>query len=767
MNQASAALGVPGTADQADGGIDNAARRQFMYGLGAVLVSGCGGGGDAGSDGTLATTATTSSTGTPASGTGTTSDTSGSATSGTSTDTSGSTAKVQRFTHPGLLHTEADFARMRAKVAAQATPWIDGWNVLTANSHTSLSRNPNPQAAIYRGNDGAHAQNYGILYNDIAAAYGCALRWKVSGDTAYADKAVQYLDAWSSTLTLIGGDTNAALAAGIYGYEFANAGEIMRSYAGWTASGLAAFQKMMRNVFYPINHDFLNRHNNTEVTHYWANWDLCNLASVLAIGVLCDDAGLFNEAITYFKNGAGNGCIEQAVYYVHPGYLGQWQETGRDQGHNTLGIALGGAICEMAWNQGVDLYGFDNNCFLAGAEYVAKANLIASGSTYHTVPYVTYQNVDVTQTAFSTAAQGTVRPCWALVANHYINRKGLAAPYSKQFAAQIQPEGGGGNYGPNSGGYDQLGYGTLTCTRDAGTPAAAPSGLTGYATAGSVVLSWWGCSNAAGYTVKRATIAGGPYATITRGITDLLSYTDTPPAAGTYYYVVTAQTSSGESAVSNEVKVVTAIQAHTELPFDEGSGTVAPDSSGNGHAGALAGGAAWATGRRGNAVSLSGGAYVALPSGLLADVSDVTVSAWVFWNATQTNTRIFDFGSGTGRYLMLTPRHGGSGMVRLAMTVNGRFGEQSIDGTAALPTGQWVHVAVTLSGTTGTLYVNGTAVGANTAMFLAPFRLGSTAQNWLGRSQYSADPGFNGLIDDFRIHRGALTAAQIAALMSR
>ncbi|MGD7272990.1 LamG-like jellyroll fold domain-containing protein [Ralstonia pseudosolanacearum] len=589
---------------------------------------------------------------------------------------------------------------------------------------------------------------------------------EVSGDTAYADKAVQYLDAWSSKLTLIGGDTNAALAAGIYGYEFANAGEIMRGYAGWTASGLAAFQKMMRNVFYPINHDFLNRHNNTEVTHYWANWDLCNLASVLAIGVLCDDASLFDEAIAYFKGGAGNGCIGQAVYYVHPGYLGQWQETGRDQGHNTLGIALGGAICEMAWNQGVDLYGFDNNRFLAGAEYVAKANLIESGSTYHTVPYVTYRNVDVTQTAFSTAAQGTVRPCWALVANHYINRKGLAAPYSKQFAAQIQPEGGGGNYGPNSGGYDQLGYGTLTCTRDASTPAAAPSGLTGHATAGSVALSWWGCSHATGYTVKRATIAGGPYTVVASGITDLLSWTDTPPAAGTYYYVATAQTASGESAASNEVKVVTAIRLHTELSFSEGSGTVAADSSGNGHAGTLAGGAAWATGRSGHAVSLSVGAYVALPADLLADVSDCTLSAWVFWTAAQTNTRIFDFGSGTGHYLMLTPRHGsGAGAVRCAITVNGRFGEQSIDGTAALPAGQWVHVAVTLSGSTGTLYVNGTAVGTNTAMFLAPFRLGSTTQNWLGRSQYSADPGFNGLIDDFRIHRGALSATQIAELM--
>jgi hypothetical protein len=670
----------PQSNNRAEGTIDNLSRRNFVYGLGAALLSGCGGG-----DG--AATAATTTQGT----TGTT------GTAGTTT--SNTAASTQTFTHPGLLHTEADFGRMRAKVAAKASPWIDGWNVLVANSHTSLSRNPNPQAAIYRGNDGVHAENYGILYNDIAAAYGCALRWKVSGDTAYADKAVQYLNAWSATLTTLGGDSNVDLAAGIYGYQFANAGEIMRSYSGWSASGLAAFQALMRNVFYPINHKFLTLHNGTEITH------------------------------------------------------------------NTLGIALGGAICEMAWNQGIDLYGLDNNRFLAGAEYVAKANLIQSGTTYYTVPYVTYQNVDVTQTVLSTIGQGTHRPCWALVANHYINRKGLAAPYSKQFADLVAPEGGGGDYGPNSGGYDQLGYGTLTCTLDAGTPATAPSGLTGYAAAGNVVLSWWGCSNATSYTVKRATIAGGPYSTVQSGITDLLSHTDTPPAAGTYYYVVTAQTASGQSAASNQVKVVTAVQLHTDLPFNEGSGTLAADSSGNGHTGTLTNGATWATGHSGTAVSLNGsGAYVALPPNLLTDVSDCTLSAWVFWNASQTWARIFDFGSGTGHYLMLTPRNS-AGVARFAITVNGH-GDQIIDGTAALPIGQWVHVAVTLSGSTGALYVNGAAVATNTAMFLAPFRLGGTTQNWLGKSQYAADPGFNGLIDDFRIHRGALSGAQIVSLMN-
>ena len=92
----------------------------------------------------------------------------------------------------------------------------------------------------------------------------------------------------------------------------------------------------MLDVFYPKNHDFLVRRHGTNPTHYWANWDLCNVASVMAIGVLCDRRDLYDEAITYFKSGVGNGSIEHVVYYMHSGNLGQWQESGRDQGHERV-----------------------------------------------------------------------------------------------------------------------------------------------------------------------------------------------------------------------------------------------------------------------------------------------------------------------------------------------------------------------------------------------------------------------------------------------
>ena len=86
---------------------------------------------------------------------------------------------------------------------------------------------------------------------------------------------------------------------------------------------------------------------------------------------------------------------------------------------------------------------------------------------------------------------------------------------------------------------------------------------------------------------------------------------------------------------------------------------------------------------------------------------------------------------------------------------------------AALSTGAWHHLAVVLGAGatyTGTLYIDKVAVGTNAAMTLRPSNLGNTANNFIGRSAFAADPYFDGYIDDFRIYKRALTAAEITAL---
>lgn len=372
---------------------------------------------------------------------------------------------AQGFQHPGILHTQADINRMITNVNGNVQPYKDGWDMLTASSYAQSTYTPNPQVSVCAGSC-TSGENYIVLARDCAAAYQCALRYQIAGDTIYGNKAVQILNAWASTLEEITGDTNASLRAGLYGYQLAAAGELMRGYSGWTSTDFTAFKNMLLDIFYPINTNFLQNHHGTCVDHYWANWDLANMSSIIAIGVLCDDQDKFDEAVDYFKYGSGTGQIDKLVNYLYAGnpVLGQGQESGRDQGHATLCISLVGAFCQIAYNQGEDLFAYENNKVLALCEYTAKYNL------NETVPFTPYTNCENnTMTAISSTARGTERPSWELIYNHYVNIKGLYAPYSKAFADSMRPEGGGGNYGTSSGGFDQLGFGTLTFTQSATT----------------------------------------------------------------------------------------------------------------------------------------------------------------------------------------------------------------------------------------------------------------------------------------------------------
>jgi hypothetical protein len=365
------------------------------------------------------------------------------------------------FTHPGGLHNAGDINRAKVRVAAGNEQSLAGWNRLLANSHSASTWAPRPLAEVYRGS--GWDNNYPVLYNDIAAAYQNALRYHISGNTAHGDCARNICNAWSSTLTKLDGSADRFLLAGLQGWQFANVGELMRGYPGFE---LGRFQDMMVNVFYPLNDHFLRVHNGACITNYWANWDLCNMASIMAIGILCDDGPMYDQASTYFKNGAGNGSIQHAVPFLHPnveGYdLGQWQESGRDQGHTIMGMGQMGALCEMAWNQGEDLYGYDGARFFKAAQYVAKYNLGQN------VPFTKYTWGSSTNCAYnehtiiSDYARGHVRPVWAMLHFHYNRRKFWDDRYIRDMYWNVcHPEGGGGDYGSTSGGYDQLGFGTL------------------------------------------------------------------------------------------------------------------------------------------------------------------------------------------------------------------------------------------------------------------------------------------------------------------
>jgi hypothetical protein len=450
------------------------------------------------------------------------------------------------FVHPGGLHTSADLERMRTNVLAGNSPWIEGWQVLLTNRQAQSNWK---HAA--RANMGDSRQRADL---DAHAAYLNALRWAISGDTNHAECAVRICNAWSKAVNQVptGGDIPGL--SGIPIFDFALAGELLRIYPGWRQQDFRSFTNMMVKYYYPVCHDFLVNHAGRCDSYFWANWDACNIGALLAMGVLCDNTNFFNEGVEYFKYGKGMGSISNAVPFLYPGGLGQWQESGRDQPHAQLGVGLLGSACQVAWNQGVDLFGYADNRLLAGAEYVAKCNLSYPAAE---IPYTFYDNcANARQHAISINGLGRMdRPVWELIYNHYVVRRGLPAPYSTAMTKLMRPERGSG---------DHFGYGTLAFTLDAAASPypplpipPVPTGLKAEAGVSRVFLNWEKSPNdaAQGYVVRRASSESGPFADIAswKG-NSMPQFTDTTVSNGVkYYYVVAARNQAGTSAESKSV----------------------------------------------------------------------------------------------------------------------------------------------------------------------------------------------------------------------
>jgi arabinan endo-1,5-alpha-L-arabinosidase len=253
-------------------------------------------------------------------------------------------------------------------------------------------------------------------------------------------------------------------------------------------------------------------------------------------------------------------------------------------------------------------------------------------------------------------------------------------------------------------------------------------------------------------------IVSGPSSGITNG-TFLVPAGGSSASNGYYQFALAAIDSAGRGA-TNFADVYPSAQAAPAnwasfYPFTSG----AQDDS-HLYNGTLQGGASIESNlQRGDALNLSGsGQYVSLPAG--AGTAQ-TVSGWVKWEGGGEWQRIFDFGQNDQDYFFLTPA-GSSNHVHCSMTTDIGIYNQVIQSPSAFPVNQWTYVAVVMDGREGILYVNGSAVAVNNSVNLLPSDIGAT-QCYFGKSQYSADPYFYGMMDSVALNSSPLSLAQLVA----
>jgi hypothetical protein len=440
------------------------------------------------------------------------------------------------FVHPGLLHSREDLARMKNAVATKSEPAFSGYEIFRANAQSQLNYKMHGPLATVGRNPTVGQSAYD---SDANAAYQCAVLWCITGDIAYANKSKEIINAWSATLKSITG-RDAVLMAGLGPFKMVNAAEILRyTDAGWSQAEIQQTEKHFREVIYPVIKDFAPFAN--------GNWDTAAIKTMMAIGVFCNDRAMFECALRYYVNGAGDGRLTH--YIINE--TGQCQESGRDQQHTQLGLAHLGDCCEIAWHQGLDLYGYDDNCLLKGFEYTAKYNLGED------VPFA--ETLDRTgkyhHTLILNNGRGRFRAVFEEIYNHYANRVGIPAPYTQRAAERIRPEGAG------MPGADHVGFGTLLFTRPASNGAAqfqiapaSPGAIIAQSSPKENKLTWVAALNAKNYTVKRAT-KNDDYQIIARDIS-VTTYTDAKVKSGEIYrYVISAANSSGESPNSYSTSI--------------------------------------------------------------------------------------------------------------------------------------------------------------------------------------------------------------------
>ncbi len=416
------------------------------------------------------------------------------------TESDDETYQTERgFRHPGGLHTQADFDRVRRQLAENHPKVVQAYQILASAAYAQSSAATYPVETIVRG--GGSGENYINAARGATIAYQNALRWKIEDNRACAQHAVDVLMAWARVTKQIGGDSNYALAAGLYGYQFAQAAELMRDYEGWSREDFHTFQRWMLDVWYPLAIGFLRGRNGTWQNsgkwwqapgHYWSNWGLCNALCVISIGVLCDDVNIYNQGMSFIKYDQvgtftdprtdnpihndgltefwGNLVVTTADWENETGAygkVGQMNESGRDAGHCGMALGLAVDIAQQGWSQGDDLFSYMDHRLAAGIEYVAAQTQSVSGLPWTNYMYGTsgiYYTDGRCWTMTEPVMGAQVRPYWGTVIGHYEGVKGVPMPYSELALQQMGVDGGG--QGATSGGYDHLGYSVLMNTRD-------------------------------------------------------------------------------------------------------------------------------------------------------------------------------------------------------------------------------------------------------------------------------------------------------------
>ncbi len=350
------------------------------------------------------------------------------------------------FVHPGILVSGGQLNVVRAKVAARAEPWTSLLSRAKTSRLGQLSWVAAPVAEMRCGAHDSPDVGCSRSRDDAAAAYTQALIWAYTGDRAYAANAIGILNAYASRLKMIRMDSsdpslsNGVIQAAWLGEMFPRAAEILRyTDSGWSGADAQNFGAFLKQVMLP------------HVAGGWKwspnNWELSMADAMVNIGIYADDRATFDRGVALWRSRTpsyiylstdGPLPVATDVYNTRDKLITLWhgqttfvdglgQETCRDFGHQSMGLASIVNVAETAQLQGLNLYGEQQRRISAGLEFQAR--------------YLNRNQTSVESWLCGGKLKLTLMPTYEIGYNHYGLRRGLALPELAKLASRVRSSG--------------------------------------------------------------------------------------------------------------------------------------------------------------------------------------------------------------------------------------------------------------------------------------------------------------------------------------
>jgi hypothetical protein len=354
------------------------------------------------------------------------------------------------FTHPGVLNSKKQLDFIAEKIKLGEQPWKGAYDALKQSKYASLTY-------AYKAFDNVECGSYNkpnIGCNnhveDGMAVYCYALVYYFDKDVRYAQRAVEIINAWSSTYQK-NTNTNSNLVVSWATPWFVNGAEILKYvYPQWKKEDETQFIVML-DKFLPYALNEFSAGN---------NWIQSAIEAHFAIAVFKDDKALFDKAVERWKtrvktyiyqttdgpkpiNTVGKTDAQMAALWQSTStgtvYIdGLAQETCRDLGHLNLGFNSMMYAAEIAYGQGVDLFSLEKKRITDMMELHASwmtgsvkvPDNICGGVVKVNEPDTVGIKINI----------GGGQTPWEIAYGHYNSRLKVSLPFTEKMLLKTRPQ---------------------------------------------------------------------------------------------------------------------------------------------------------------------------------------------------------------------------------------------------------------------------------------------------------------------------------------